>query len=258
MARGRGSESESSETYRRPAPNRYCARTRYRDYDGKTRDVEAVGPTGPAAMRALKEQLRDRATPNDDEITRETYVSTLANLWIEEITAEEHAQPQTINNYKTNLRTSIVPALGNLRVREATVGRLDTFLREVARTRPAAAKNAKVVLGQMFALAVRRGALSTSPVRETGRIRKPRRTVRALEPEHLEGVRAAIRHWQQPTPGKPTSAHRRPGRHRRPHARHRRPHRRDPGRAVGRHRPRRRTADRHHLRHHRLPQGHGL
>ena len=188
-------------------PNRFCARTRFRDYDGKTRDIEATGTTGPAAIRALKEKLRDRATPNDDEITRETHVSTLARLWIEEITAEERVTPQTISNYETSLRTAILPALGNLRIREASVGRLDKFLRGIAADRPSAAKNAKVVLGQMFALAVRRGALSTNPVRETGRIRKPRRTVLALEAEHLEGVRSAIRQWQEPTPGKPGPRH---------------------------------------------------
>src|SRR5438045_4477154 len=113
-------------------PNRYCARARFRDYDGKTRDVEAIGTTGPAAVRALKEKLRDRVAPNDDEITRETHVSTLANLWIEEITAEERVTPQTINNYETSLRTAILPALGNLRIREASVGRLDKFLRGIA------------------------------------------------------------------------------------------------------------------------------
>src|SRR2546421_2907526 len=101
-------------------PNRFCARARFRDYDGKTRDVEATDTTRPAAVRALKEKLRDRVTPNDDEITRETYVSTLAELWLEEVTAEERVAPQTISNYETSLKTSIVPAVGNLRIREAT------------------------------------------------------------------------------------------------------------------------------------------
>jgi integrase len=31
--------------------------------------------------------------------------------------------------------------------------------------------------------------------------------MRALETEHLEGVRSAIRQWQQPTPGKPGPRH---------------------------------------------------
>src|SRR6266545_22991 len=183
-------------------PNRYCARARFRDYDGKTRDVEATGTTGPAAVRALKEKLRDRTAPNDDEITRETHISLLANLWIEEITAEERVTPQTINRYESVVRTAVMPALGNLRIREASVGRLDKFLREVAKDYPAAAKVAKVVLGQMFAFAVRRGALTTNPVRDTGRLRTPRRTVVALDIGQLEAVRTAIRKWQQPTPGK--------------------------------------------------------
>lgn len=75
-------------------PNRYCARARFRDYDGSTRDVEATDTTGPAAIRALKVKLRDRAAPNDDEITRETHISRLASLWLDEITAEERLAPQ--------------------------------------------------------------------------------------------------------------------------------------------------------------------
>ncbi|MET7821246.1 tyrosine-type recombinase/integrase [Micromonospora zamorensis] len=183
-------------------PNRYCARARYRDHDGRTRDVEATDTTGPAAIRALKIKLRDRVTPNDDEITRDTHISTLAALWLDEIITAEHVSPQTISRYEISVRVSIVPALGNLRIREAGAGRIDKFLRKVAEDRPSAAKSAKVVLGQMFALAVRRGALTTNPVRETGRLRNPRRQVVALETEQLNEVRSAIRKWQQPTPGK--------------------------------------------------------
>ncbi|PZF85851.1 tyrosine-type recombinase/integrase [Micromonospora deserti] len=183
-------------------PNRYCARTRFRDHDGKTRDVEATDTTGPAAIRALKVKLRDRVTPNDDEITRDTHVSVLAKLWLDEITAEERVTPQTISRYEISVRVSIEPALGDLRIREATAGRLDRFLRKVAEDRPSAAKGAKVVLGQMFALAVRRGALTANPVRDTGRLRNPRRKVVALEVKQLNEVREAIRRWQQPAPGK--------------------------------------------------------
>src|SRR3989440_1693641 len=188
-------------------PNRHCARARFRDYDGVTRDVQATGPTGPAAIRALQAKLGDRIAPNDDEITRETYVNTLADLWLAEIIAEERITPQTIDTYTASLRIVIRPAIGNLRLRECTVGRLAKRFRTVAAGRPPLAKNAKVAAGQMFALAVRRGALATNPVRETGRIRKPRRGVVALEPEQLDAVRAAIRNWQEPTPGKPGPRH---------------------------------------------------
>jgi integrase len=189
------------------SPNRFCARARFRDYDGKTRDIETTAATGPAAIRALKVKLRDRITPNEDEITRETHFSTLAERWIDEITAEERLKPQTIHRYQTSLRTAILPALGNLRIREAGVGRLDKFLRGIAADRPSAAKGAKVVLGQMFALAVRHGAIASNPVRDTSRLRKPRRKPVALTDEHLQTVRTAIRQWQQPIPGKPGPRH---------------------------------------------------
>ncbi len=70
-------------------PKRFRARARFRDYDGITRDIEATDTTGPAAERTLKAELRGRATPADDEITRESRISALAELWVEEITAEE-------------------------------------------------------------------------------------------------------------------------------------------------------------------------
>ncbi|WP_067494698.1 site-specific integrase [Actinoplanes sp. TFC3] len=183
-------------------PDRYRARGRFRDFDGKTRDVEATGATRSAAERALKAKFRDRVAPNDDEVTRETYVHTLADLWLEEITAEERILPQTISRYEISVRVSIKPAVGSLRIREASAGRLDKFLRDVAKDRPSAARSAKIALGQMFGLAVRRGALTANPVRDTSRLRNPRRKVTALETDQLELVRAAIRQWQEPTPGK--------------------------------------------------------
>ncbi|MCZ7375221.1 hypothetical protein [Micromonospora sp. WMMC250] len=47
----------------------------------------------------------------------------------------------------------------------------------------------------------------TNPVRDTGRLRKPRRAVVALTDENLQAVRTAIRDWQRPIPGKPGPRH---------------------------------------------------
>jgi len=189
------------------AGNRFRARARYRDDDGKTRDVEATRATGPAAIRALKVKLRDRTTPNGDGICQETRINTLGELWIAAITVEERCAPQTIHRYQTGLRTAILPALGNLRIREATVGRLDAFLQGVAKDHPSAARAAKVVLGQMFALAVRHDAIPANPVRDTSRLHQPRRKPAALTTGHLQAVRTAIHNWQQPTQGKSGPRH---------------------------------------------------
>jgi integrase len=59
----------------------------------------------------------------------------------------------------------------------------------------------------MFALAVRHGALATNPIRDIGRLPSRHRTVEALTVEDLDRVRAAIRAWQQPVPGKSGPRH---------------------------------------------------
>jgi integrase len=186
---------------------RFRARTRFRDFDGVTRYVEAWGDSGAAAERALRVKLRDRSAPNNDEITAETRIARLGELWLNEVTAEERVTPQTISRYETSLRTAISPALGNLRLREATVSRLDRFFKAVGAEHPAKARGAKVVLGQMLGMAVRHDALATNPVRDIGRLRKRRRTVKALKLDDLHSVRAAIRNWQTPEPRKPGPRH---------------------------------------------------
>lgn len=54
---------------------------------------------------------------------------------------------------------------------------------------------------------VRHGANPSNPVRDTGRLRKPRRTVVALTDENLQAVRTAIRDWRRPIPGRPGPRH---------------------------------------------------
>jgi hypothetical protein len=44
-------------TIRKVASGRFDARTRYRDWDGKTRRVRSAGAAGAAADRALKARL---------------------------------------------------------------------------------------------------------------------------------------------------------------------------------------------------------
>ncbi len=188
-------------------PRRHRARARFRDYDGLTRDVEAWGTSGAAAERALLIKLRDRSAPTNDEITGNTRINQLADLWLAELIAEDRLALQTIHRYETSVRTAIRPGLGNLRVREATTSRLDKFLKALA-DRPSAARGAKVVLEQMLAMAVRHGAMTTNPIRDVGRLpTRRRRRVKALQVDELNNVRAAIRRWQTPQPGKPGPRH---------------------------------------------------
>jgi integrase len=185
------------------APGQYRARARFRDYDGVTRDVEAWGTTGPAAERELVTALRDRSAPSADEITRDTLISRLAEMWLEEIEAEGRLAPQSIDLYRDSTNGVILPSFGGLRIRENTVSRIDRCFKAVAAHHPAKARLARIVYGQMLGMAVRHGALDTNPVREIARLRTNPREVRALAVDDLDTVRAAIRQWQTPSENKP-------------------------------------------------------
>ena len=103
----------------------YRARTLYRDYDGATRRVERHGQTKGAAERALRLALRDRVHVGAEaEITPDTKIAGLAETWFAEISAQDRS-PGTLRAYRDRIDRQIIPALGNLRVRELTTGLVD-------------------------------------------------------------------------------------------------------------------------------------
>jgi hypothetical protein len=66
----------------------------------------------------------------------------------------------------------IMAALGDLRLREVTVGRVDRFLTATANRHGAgSAKRAKTVLNGVLGLAARHDAIRANPVRDTARIK---------------------------------------------------------------------------------------
>ena len=161
----------------------YRARTWYRDYDGVTRRVERHGQTKGAAERALRLALRDRVHVGAEaEITPDTKIAGLAEIWFAEISAQDRS-PGTLRAYRDRLDRQIIPAVGNLRVRELTTGVVDRHLRAVRDKHGAAlAKLCRTVLWGMAGLATRHDALEHNPVRDAGRISpgKPKRVPRAL------------------------------------------------------------------------------
>jgi len=139
-----------------------------------------------------------RAAPRDvsGDVTSEMTIEQLADAWIDEILIEDRVKRQTVAHYTGNLHYLILPAIGDLTIREATVGALDRYLKTLARTRPSGAQRCKSTLLQMFSLAVRHGALPANPVRDVGRLPKPRRVVQAMTLDEIEKVRHALHLWR--------------------------------------------------------------
>jgi hypothetical protein len=115
--------------------------------------------------------MQDRIAATGNEIHRHMRLETLAAVWLEEIAATGNLSPQTVAHYGTDVRASITPQLGSLRLHECSTSRLDRFLKLVAKDHPAKAKRLKVVLAAVLGLAVRHDALPTNPVREVAGIR---------------------------------------------------------------------------------------
>lgn len=166
-----------------PAGNQFRSRCKVRDFDGVIREVQRVGRSKLAAETALSEALRDRARIDAHaEITADTKLAAVAESWYAGFSRKDRS-PTTLAAYRDRLDKQIIPALGNIRVRELTVGLADRHLQAIETKHGGAlAKQTKTVLGQVCALAVRHDAITTNPVRQVSPIStKPKRPPRALD-----------------------------------------------------------------------------
>lgn len=166
--------SGSVRSYRTPAGWR--ARTAYRDYDGITREIQRHAPTKAKAERALAEAVRDRTRhDNAAEIRPDMRVAALAEAWFRDVSSGDRS-PSTLVQYRYRLNRQIIPALGELRIRELTPGTIDRHLTAVtAQHGSAAARTVRSVLSGMAGLAARNDAIDRNPVRDAGRIKNGRK-----------------------------------------------------------------------------------
>lgn len=176
----------------RLGPGRFVARTRYRDRDGVTRKVETSGKSGAGARRNLAVALADRETPGGEEIAGGTHLAAVVERWVADVEASARAHG-TKRLYREVARRHVIPAVGQLRVREATVPRLERALDALVAARgPAVGKVARTVLVGSLAIAVRHGAIPTNPVREVSPVRQARREVSALDVGQVRALRTDL------------------------------------------------------------------
>src|SRR5450756_237201 len=155
-------------------PSGYRARVLVRDPDGRVREIERLGLSRSVAERHLKEAFRDRVDVNaGTDITAQTRVRELAETWFASLDSQS---PSTRQRYRDRVDKQILPALGELRLRELSIGTVDRFLKTVAKQNGAAmAKMTRSVLSGMCGLAARHDALDRNPVRDANVITQPRK-----------------------------------------------------------------------------------
>lgn len=174
-------------------PGVYRARTRIRDLDGVTREITGTGRSASAAERELKVKIADRSAPTGDLIGPDMRISQVADLWLTLYRAEQRSEATTANEYQRIIDNVINPAIGNIRVREATAGRLERLIK--AQGSHSRRKKTKTVLKMMFDAAVIDDALPANPVTSTSQLRGHKKQVQALSVEDLNAVRSAVDAW---------------------------------------------------------------
>lgn len=152
---------------------RWRARSRIRDLDGKLRDVERWADNKSAAEQALLTALRDRVTPTDPtvgELRPETTVNTTAQAWLREVDERDLAHG-TRTLYRYAVDNYVVPLLGELALNEVRPPNVDRLLRTIRDEHGhGSAKTTRAVLSGILGLAVRHGAIPTNPVRQAAKL----------------------------------------------------------------------------------------
>lgn len=112
---------------------------------------------------------------------------------IAEAVTEGRRSPNTARLYRGRIDNQILPALGALRIREVTVGRVDRLVGETRRHHDiGTAKAVRTILSGILGLAVRLDALDENPVRDVGRIESRAKAARSLDVAAARDLRAKI------------------------------------------------------------------
>jgi integrase len=191
-------------------PNgRWLARVQVRDIDGRVRSVRVSDRTKGAASRKLERRFRERVDPTITGVTPDTTFETLAGMWLQyrrdhgKVRTNGALAPQTLATYNVEIEHVIIPAIGQVRVKEANVPFLDRLFADVERgrqhgryaARPGgrSTRQLRVVLGGMLGLAVSHGALSGNPMRDASKAsREPRAEVEYLTVEQALQLRSRV------------------------------------------------------------------
>ena len=184
---------------------RWVARTRFRDFDGVTRQVKAHGRTGAKAEAALKAALTQRQHSGGGAgLTPDSAVNKLLDCWMSDVRESDRA-PQTVDYYERAIERTVRPAIGAVTIRECTTARIDAFLRAIPAV--SAARDARVVLRQVFSLAARYDLVPSNPVADAYRPPASRSAPRALSVEDVRELRSRISQWQEAQRLGPKRAH---------------------------------------------------
>lgn len=174
------------------------ARVRYRDWDGKRREIQATGRTARQAEQLLKRKLADRALfqPTPNTLSPDSTFAQLVDYWLADLDLEARIAKATRQRYEYHMRQLVLPVFEHLALREIGVARCDMFIKGLARRSYNRARQAKVVMRLAFGLALRHEIIPRNPMDGIARLHKPPHNPDALTPVEVNQIRTAVKFWE--------------------------------------------------------------
>lgn len=177
----------------------YRATTYFRDFDGRTRQVEANGKSATAAESNLKAKLLERNNAGrGSKLKGSDKFALAADLWLKkfrQMVKEGRRSAGSLDTYRCHLDRTVLPALGELRLGEMTTPVVDKVVGAIRdEVGQATARSCRSIISGVLGLAVRYGALSSNPVRDVERIeglpkKKPRSLTESERDAWFEHIR---------------------------------------------------------------------
>jgi hypothetical protein len=138
-------------------PTRFRALAQYRDFDGHTRQVEGYGKSATAAANNLRQKLKERSQKGrSGELTAMHRFSDAAELWMDRfavMVADGRRSAGSIDTYQGQLDKHVLPALGEVRLSEATTPLVDKVIAAIKTdTGAATAKTCRSVISGVMLL----------------------------------------------------------------------------------------------------------
>lgn len=184
-------------------PKRVRARAKFCDHDGNKRDMNALGSSQNDAKRSLVARFAPTYMRDGGEgISASMKINDLFETWKSEVESQRDI-PGVSNRTETTLvkyyrayNSYARKSVGNLTIGQITVSRLDGLISDLITTRKLSnARDTRIVLKQMFDLAVRHDARMDNPVERTRTVPKRKLDPRALSVPQVLAIRQAVREW---------------------------------------------------------------
>jgi len=168
--------------------DRWVARCRVRELNGVTRRLERWGSSRTAARTALQIELKRVRGQDSELLNPQSRFREAATLWMAKV--RERREDSTADIYSHWLESLVLPYLGELRLQECDVARLDAFFSRLAAARRVVDEDGAVteqiryaantrrtiraIVNGIMQQAVLHQAVAANPVRELERIESPK------------------------------------------------------------------------------------